>query len=174
MIVSSPEYLEKLFEESRSELLAFFLRRFRCRETAADLAQETYLRLYQSTREKNADNPRALAFRIATNLAIDHQRRQSYRSRFECDIGDESAGDAPCSRPGPDRVVDAQQDLAQLDAALAELPDGSRLAVMLSGVEGLTYAQIAVRLGVSERMVARRIAKALQHCRDRCDHSHGN
>jgi outer membrane receptor for ferric coprogen and ferric-rhodotorulic acid len=49
--------------------------RVKCQETAADLTHETYIRLYQSINKNPPDNARALAFRIAVNLAIDYQRK---------------------------------------------------------------------------------------------------
>ncbi|MCP6134986.1 helix-turn-helix domain-containing protein, partial [Klebsiella pneumoniae] len=53
-----------------------------------------------------------------------------------------------------------------LDEALLQLPDKARQALLLNRVEGLTQAQIAQRLGVSESMVAKYIGQALRHCRD--------
>ncbi len=61
------------------------------------------------------------------------------------------------------------QDLERVGAALDELPEESRSAFYLSAIEGLTYAQIAECLGVSERIIGKRIANTLKHCRARCD-----
>ena len=52
------------------------------------------------------------------------------------------------------------------DEALAQLSDNARQALLLNRLEGLTQAQIALRLGVSESMVAKYIGQALRHCRD--------
>lgn len=166
-----PSGTESAFLDSRDEILAFLLRRLRCPETAADLAQETYLRLHQSERRKPADNPRALAFRIAANLVVDHLRKQTVRSRYEAAHDDEAAAveSVPSTGMAPDQAADLGQTMDRLKTALSELPVDSRTALLLSGADGLSYARIAERLGVSERMVAKRIAKALKHCRDRLD-----
>ena len=49
-------------------------------------------------------------------------------------------------------------------SALASLPAKVREALLLNRLDGLTYAQIAVKLGVSERMVKKYMAQAMLHC----------
>ncbi len=56
--------------------------------------------------------------------------------------------------------------LAQLDVAMDQLPTNARLALLLNRLEGLTHAQIATRLGVSESTVGKYIVQAVRHCRD--------
>lgn len=162
---------ESVFSDSRDEIFAFLMRRLRCPETAADLAQETYLRLHQSERRSPADNPRALAFRIAANLVVDYLRKQTAKSRYESAHDDEALASETVPGPdlAPEQAVSLGQTMDRLKAALSELPVDSRTALLLNSADGLTYVQIAERLGVSERMVAKRIAQALKHCRDRLD-----
>ena len=71
--------------------------------------------------------------------------------------------------PTPSQETHAigRQRLRLLETALDELPTKPRLALLLNRVEGRTFAEIASRLGVSESMVAKYIAQALRHCRDR-------
>lgn len=160
-----------VFSATRDEIFSFFMRRLRCPETAADLAQETYLRLHQSERRNPADNPRALAFRIAANLVVDYLRKQTVKSRYESAHDDEAlaAETVPSPNLVPEQAVSLGQTMDRLKAALSELPVDSRTALLWSSTDGLTYGQIAERLGVSERMVAKRVAQALKHCRDRLD-----
>lgn len=73
-------------ESLAKDLLVFLTGRVKCPETAADLTQETYLRLYQSINNNPPDNARALAFRIAVNLAIDYQRKVTVRNRHISDV----------------------------------------------------------------------------------------
>ena len=161
--------LARFFLETRDELHDFFMRRLHCPETAADLAQETYIRLHTSGERAIVENPRALAFHIAGNLAIDHVRKSKTRARFESPLPEEAEGLewVPCQRPGPEQTLMGRQALERVAAALDELPGNQRDALYLSTTEGLSYAQIGERLGVSERTVAKYVANALKHCRDR-------
>jgi transmembrane sensor len=66
----------------------------------------------------------------------------------------------------------ARERLQILDEALLQLSANARQALLLNRIEGLTQAQIAQRLGVSESMVAKYIGQALRHCRDWLKHNH--
>ena len=68
----------------------------------------------------------------------------------------------------PAEIAAAQSLLRRLLLMLAEeLPDHVRRAFLLSRVDGLSYAQIAERLGVSESSVKQYLARALVHCHKR-------
>jgi len=57
----------------------------------------------------------------------------------------------------------ANQSLRQFHDAMAELPADCRRAFLMHGVDGLTYAEIADRLGISESMVYRHLTRAVKH-----------
>lgn len=169
-MTASVDTLGHFFLETRDELIGFFYRRLKCADTAKDLAQETYLRLLSCEKRAPAQNRRALTFFIAGNLAVDHVRKESVRARH-APVAFEAADfleQVPCRTPDAERRASAWQDLERISAALDELPEENRSAFYLSAIEGLTYAQIGECLGVSERVVAKRIANVLKHCRARC------
>ena len=56
------------------------------------------------------------------------------------------------------------ETLMQVEAMLARLPEKVRRAFLLSQLHGLTYAAIALEVGVSERMVKKYMAQAMLHC----------
>lgn len=152
--------------ESLAEDLRIFLTgRVKCPETAADLTHETYLRLYQRIAENPPDNARALAFHIAVQLAIDYHRKTTVRNRFHADAEFDTCVDSvPNATPGPEQTLMATQRLVALKLALDELPTDCRTAFLLNGVDGLTYSEIATRMGISKSMVGKHLARALAHC----------
>ena len=153
-------------ESLAKDLLIFLTGRVKCPETAADLTHETYLRLYQSINNNPPDNARALAFRIAVNLAIDYQRKAMVRNRhisdMTLDFFDETVADSSAAEPV--QIIMARQRLGVLQMALDELPTDCRTAFLLNGVEGLSYSEIAGRLGISKSKVGRLLAQAIAHC----------
>jgi len=152
-------------ESLAEELLRFLTGRLKCPETAADLTHETYLRLHQSVKRNPPDNARALAYRIALNLAIDYQRKIKVRNRHNSDAEFDTVTETiPSTSPRPERILAGQQRLGLLQKALDELPPNCRTAFLLHGVEGLKYAEIAERMGISKSMVNRLLSRALAHC----------
>ncbi|MBP3862408.1 MAG: RNA polymerase sigma factor, partial [Pseudomonas sp.] len=66
----------------------------------------------------------------------------------------------------PEGLLLATERIGILDEALQQLSPNARQALLLSRIDGMTQAQIAVELGVSPSMVAKYIGQALRHCRD--------
>lgn len=153
------------FRENYEDLLRFLTRRTGSADRAADLVQDTYLRLatFQPA-HLDIENPRAFVYRVAGNLAIDTLRREG---RLAADLTFLEAGEGVAdSAPSPEASALARERLRWLEWALDELPVKPRLALLLSRVEGRSFAEIAHQLDVSESMVAKYIARALRHCRD--------
>lgn len=156
---------DDLFQQHAPELSGYFHRRLGSPELAADLCQEVYLRLRRLEHAGGAPlhNPRAFLFRVARNLLIDHLRQQHARpatvALHDPDLRLES--DAPT----PEAAASSAQTLAGVQAALTELPDHVRQALLWHRLEGLTQREIGTRLGVSERMAGKYISRALSHCR---------
>jgi len=152
------------------ELRRFLTKRLKCPEAAADLTHETYLRLQQRDGNNPPENARALAFHIAMNLAVDYQRKAAVRSRFLVDDEIDDLVDSGSTAAGsPEQTLIARQRLEILQGALDELPADCRTVFLLHGVEGLKYAEIAARLGISLSMVGKHLARAMNHCAQRID-----
>jgi RNA polymerase sigma factor (sigma-70 family) len=149
------------------ELARHLRRRTGSGERAEDTIQDTYLRLLDAkSSQGEIRDARAFIYRVAGNLAIDAARRDQ-RSSGE----GEPAPSLPDHAPGPEHRALAHDRLRQLDQALRELPPKARLALLLFRIDGLSHAQIARRLSVSESMVAKYIGQAMRHCRDRVSSS---
>ncbi len=171
--IQQPNLLDSslFWTEALAEDLRIFLTgRVKCPETAADLTQETYLRLYKTSQETPPDNARALAFHIAAQLAIDYHRKSKVRSRYLADVEyDESLELVPNLSAGPEQTAIAQQRLSILHGAIAELSPDCRTAFFLNTIDGLSYSDIAIRMGISKSMVGKHLAKALAHCANRLE-----
>lgn len=151
------------FQKHYDDLLRFLIWRTGDADHAADVAQDTYCRiatLPEAT--KPVHNVRAYLLRIAHNLSIDRMRRDKWMIPSET-IKEEILT-LPDTARLPDEALLAKQRLLLLDQALQDLPPKPREALLLYRVSGLSQAEIAVRLGVSESMVTKYVAQALVHC----------
>lgn len=151
---------DSLYRQHYHELLGFLSHQLDCRDQAADLCHEVYLRLFRSPQESVLDNPRAYLFRIARNLLIDHRRRQAPDL-----IAIESLEPVlVCPRACPETDACNQQCIHQLSRTLSALPARLRQALIWHRMNGMTQREIGERLGVSERMAGRYIAQAITRC----------
>ncbi|WP_426077506.1 sigma-70 family RNA polymerase sigma factor [Janthinobacterium sp. PSPC3-1] len=154
------------------ELLNFLSRAVNDRHAAADLAQESYVRVLalQQSGEHVAE-PRALLYRTARNLVIDRHRRGAVRGQA-LDTDDDGGADlfdslaAPAASEPETAAMSAQAVEAML-AVIGELPLRCREAFILHKFDGLPQAEVARRMGISVTMVERHIKLAMQACR-RC------
>jgi RNA polymerase sigma factor (sigma-70 family) len=159
--------LFQVFSACARELRSFLTRRLGCVETAADLVQDTYIRLATRQESETHSNPRALVFRIAANLATDHTRHRRARERVDAGCLDFPG---PASAvPQPDAMVLARQEHDLLKRAIAELPEKRRTVFLLRTSQELSYGQIADRLGISVSAVEKHMSKAVRHCRTRME-----
>ena len=69
----------------------------------------------------------------------------------------------------PERLVASEQAMTMLRAAVEELPPRCRQVFLLHRVHELSTEEIAVRIGIGERMARRYLARALEHLRARMD-----
>ncbi len=153
--------LERLFSAYGRELESYLTRQVRCRETAADLAQETFVRMAQGAPEAGEQNVRAYLFQIAHNLAIDHFRRQKRRPTVL--MPPEDLHLHADEAPGAEQATAGRQRLDRLAKAVAELPPLTQEIFRRNRLQGLTYAEVARQLGISESSVQKRLARALAH-----------
>jgi RNA polymerase sigma-70 factor (ECF subfamily) len=130
------------------------------------LAQEVYVRMLRVSDTEAIRNPQFYLYTVASNLVKEHavlDRRQANT----LDVDEASVQQRLGELPPLDDELDAGQLTAQLRSALEVLPARWRTAVILQYRYGLTYEEIADRMGVSSNMVKKYLAQALARCR-RC------
>lgn len=149
----------------RDELSHYLRKRLAGGEAAADLAQETLSRMLKYRDDPGIDDHRLLMFRIANNLVLEYHRAR-HRRHANSHVSLDDAGPLRVEQPSPESIAHARQALQRLlRDTIARLPPKCRLAFMLSRFDGLSYPQIAERMGVSVKMVEKHITKALLACR---------
>jgi RNA polymerase sigma-70 factor (ECF subfamily) len=145
------------------ELRGFFRRRVECQHEAQDLTQETFARLIRWRPAQEVDQPRSLLFRIARNLLVDRARS---RARFAPEVlTDEMIERTASLAANPAQRADAAERLQIVQAAMAALPERCREVFVLSRFGGLSYAEIAARLGIAPSTVEKHMIRALAVCK---------
>ncbi len=156
--------IKRLFLAYRRELQAYLTRKLRDAEVAADLTQDTFLRIAEQG-AAGMVHERAYLYRTAHNLMVDHIRLQQ-REKTDPSF-DEAVVEIVDERPSPERAATAQNELDRVREALLELPERTREIFALVRIEGLTYRQVANRLEISDSSVQKHLAKAIKHVTQR-------
>ncbi len=161
-----PSLVERLFSEHRGGLQAFFRRRIRSKTEAADLAQEVYLRMLRISNQEAIRNPVLYLYTVANNLVKEHavlERRQA----SGIDIDEVTSHEQLEVLPAFEGELDAAARAARLRMVLKQLTPKCQAAVLLRFAHGLSYREVAARLGVSPQMARKYVVQALSHCRRR-------
>jgi len=156
--------LADFFSTRHSHLQKYLFWQVRSHEIAEELAQETYLRFLRQSEPQSILDLNAFLFTIAANLARDHLRSVKRQQNREFVALDTEIAD---SKPHTEDIIAKQCLEAQLQQAIASLPEKTREIFLLYRADELSYKQIAEQLTLSERTVEYHLRQAMLHCR-RC------
>ena len=127
---------------------------------AADLTQDTFVRVIKARSALDIREPRPYLSRIAKGLLIDLIRRRSLEQAYL-----EALATLPeALQPSLEEQAILLQALVEIDRLLQGLGTKVKQVFMLSQFDGLTYPQIAEQLNISVRSVNNYMAKAMEHC----------
>lgn len=156
--------LARMFAEQGPLLRGFFVRRGANNE-AEDLVQETYLRLLRAHHCQGAviANPEAYLFTVALNLAREQAARRR-RSPLPIDELEHLTALLATEESVEDAAERAQRG-QRLRVLLGTLPERTRAVLVMQYRDGLSYKQIAERMGVSPHMVKKHVVRGLSVCR---------
>lgn len=137
-------------------LVLFLKKRVQCMDTAKDLAQEVFIRLWHHRETLNPNySLKSYMYRIAVNLTIDEQRQKFARRRCQDNY---STMTTAFSSP----AITLSEIYEEIDTTLSELPKNYQATFILSRYESFRNQEIAESLGVSVKTVEGRITKALK------------
>jgi RNA polymerase sigma factor (sigma-70 family) len=158
--------VERLFAQHSGALRVFFHRRGGLQADASALAQEVYLRLLRVNHIDSIKNPEAYLFTVASNLAKE-QKVLEWRRGISVDLTDPTVQDQLASLDETSAKIDHEHRVARLREVLGQLTPKCRAVVVLQYWHGMSYNDIAARLGMSTHMVKKYLVQGLGLCRRR-------
>jgi len=164
---------EELFRCYHSRVVAYFARRGCSREDSRDLAQETFLRVYNNMDTFRGESSMATwLFQIAANLYKNTLRSHSTQKRDGLEVPLDTTG-AETAMIDENHEDDAlgtlltEERVRKLREAMEGLSPQMRQAVMLRVDRDLKYREIADEMRVSIETVKAHLYQARQHLRDK-------
>ncbi|MFQ5605981.1 MAG: RNA polymerase sigma factor [bacterium] len=143
------DYFGKLYAKYKQRIFLSCLKRVNDEEEAKDLTSEAFIKAFDHVDDFKEDAPFfPWLYRIATNLCIDHLRKQS---RFRYHLLDESR---VAKNPDEERQVENQKELrSKIPVALRKLKQAQRRCFCLFYINNLSYNEIAEITGYSYNQV---------------------
>jgi RNA polymerase sigma-70 factor (ECF subfamily) len=169
------ELVARLDARFRGPLMVFFLRRRFSRAEAEDLTQEVFVRMLG--RDDAPDSTDVYIFQVAANLLRDRARRRlTHKAEDHASLvaPTELTAHGVENHPSlvedrsPERVLLAQESLAEAMRALGELGERTRHIYVLHRLEKMRHKEIAALLGLSVSAVEKHIIRAVAHLAERC------
>jgi RNA polymerase sigma-70 factor (ECF subfamily) len=155
--------VERLAAEHHDDLVRYIARRVRTVADARDIAQEAYVRLLRLERKDLIREPRSYLFRIAANVLYEFQLKnradQAGLLLWRGELGPGAAGNH-------DPQIEMLALSRVMEAALMQLSPKCRAVLILHRRDGMTYHEIAERIGISASMVKKYLIQGLRHCRE--------
>ncbi|HJR07334.1 MAG TPA: sigma-70 family RNA polymerase sigma factor [Pyrinomonadaceae bacterium] len=166
----------ELVRRYRNQITNYVYRLTNDYESAVDLAQETFMRVFRAADRYQATYAfSTYIYRIATNLAISELRQRKRRRlvsltgffQTKDGSGEPTELDPADRRPLQDAALVADERRAAVARAIATLPEKYRAPLVLRDIEERSYEEIGRILEMSEGTVKSRISRARTFLRDK-------
>jgi RNA polymerase sigma-70 factor, ECF subfamily len=164
--------LNELMTRWQQPLVAFIYRYIRHETDALDLAQETFVRVYETRRRYTVQGKFSTwLFAIAANLCRNYLRwrqRRRESSSETLDMEDAELAERMQSwDDSPDQAAIRSESISLIKAAIDELPHDLKTAILLYEYQSLSYAEISFVLRCSVKAVEMKLYRARQLLRER-------
>lgn len=129
-------------------------------ELAEDVAQDAFVKLWETRDKIDKTSLKAYIFTIGNNLAINHLKRDQLKFKFL------NLQTSKQDIKTPEYLLEMQEFDQKLQDTIARIPDGAREVFLMNRIDGLKYREIAEMLGLSMKAVEKRMSRALAILRD--------
>ena len=157
---ASQQHVQTLYSDHHGWLQGWLRKKLGNAFDAADIAHDTFVRVLRKGAVEQIREPRAYLTTIAGGLVNSHWRRRALEQAWLETL----AACPPALAPSPEErelVLEALEEAMRL---LAGLPVRVQEIFLLVQLDGLAYAEVAARLGVTVNVVQKAMSRAMAHC----------
>lgn len=151
------EEFKKLFDTYFDDVRRYILYRSGDENVASDIAQDTFLRIWEKRMIINPKTVKGLLFKIANDLFISRYRRKQIAFNFFNTFEPNHQSNTPEDELNYKELKDAY------DTALKSMPEKQRVVFLMNRIDELKYREIADQLGLSIKAIEKRMSLALDH-----------
>lgn len=149
------------FRHYRHQLNRYLLKRLRKPQDADDLAQEVYLRLLRHDESKRVLKPLAYLYGVASHVIADYTAGQAHDRKHLTYEGDsEEQWNEQAANILPDNLAERLNLQQQLERAFMQLPPMHAAVLLAHKRDGLSYEEVAEKLGLSVHTVEKYVTQS--------------
>ena len=151
------EEFKTLFETYFEDVRRYVLYRSGNDEIATDIAQDTFLRIWEKQMTIDPKTVKGLLFKIAGDLFVSHYRKKQVAFNFF------NTFQPNTKNTTPEDEINFQELKRAYDTALKTMPEKQRTVFLMNRIDELKYKEIADQLGLSVKAIEKRMSQALDH-----------
>lgn len=151
------EEFKILFDTYFEDVRRYVLYRSGDEDIATDIAQDTFMRVWEKQMMIDPKRVKGLLFKIAGDLFISQYRRKQVAMNFL------SAFQPGSKSITPEDEINFTELKNAYDAALKSMPEKQRTVFLMNRIDELKYKEIADQLGLSVKAIEKRMSQALEH-----------
>ena len=151
------EEFKILFDAYFEDVRRYVLYRSGDEDIATDIAQDTFMRVWEKQMIVDPKRAKGLLFKIAGDFFISQYRRKQVATNFL------NAFEPINKSLTPEDEINFQELKNAYDAALKSMPEKQRTVFLMNRIDELKYKEIADQLGLSVKAIEKRMSQALEH-----------
>ncbi len=160
----SREEFETLFKMYFEDVRRYIFYRSGDGEVATDIAQDTFMRIWEKQMDINTNTVKGLLFKISGDLFITRYNREKVAFNFF------NVYEPDTKSMSPEDELNFQELKNTYEEALKSMPEKQRVVFLMNRIEGLKYKEIAEQLDLSVKAVEKRMNLALKHLKEMLKH----
>ena len=162
---TTQKFVKQVFQQYQQELHGYLVNRLRGHSLdAADIAQETYLRLLRMKNTDVIENPHAYVYRVAGHVVRELALKEQMQKNLVTELDQESQ--LPHFVESAETQADRLMRLQHLEQIIEELPPTYQAVLILRKRDGMSHQEIADKLGISKHTVKKYLCRAVARCRE--------
>jgi RNA polymerase sigma-70 factor (family 1) len=151
------ETFKFLFDKHFDDLRRYLFYRSGNEDLATDIAQDTFLRIWEKQTDIDPATAKGLLFKIATNLFISRYRKEKTAFKFF------NTFEPNTKNLTPEDEINFKQLQDAYETALKTMPEKQRTVFLMNRIDEQTYKEIAQQLDLSVKAIEKRMSQALDH-----------
>ncbi len=157
------EAFERLFESYYEEIQHYIY--YKCSDTdlTEDIAQETFLKIWEIRETIRPETVRALLYTIAGNLFVNKYKHNKVVMKMNHSVWSEQSFETP------EFEMELKEFDQHLQRAISGLNEKNRVVFLMNRIDNMTYVEIAQNLGITVKAVEKRMKKALESLRSQIE-----